>query len=615
VKQVVVDAGCGRIDTAKRNILECERIDSSYIGTTIARLCVNVFMLTSPSGSDVSPKALMAQVKRDYETLKGYSEIVSTEEQALYESFEENADVALAALLITFDSLGDKVHAPFLLEMLDVRGVYAPALNSSLLRYALRNSRMDMAAQIFENADNLDPNTALALLLGGYPDDDQKVGLAQKLAGVIQPTQQVRNTLENYLNDGKDSTATKQKIYTLFADAGVYCAVTVVIRNLLSGSDVSEEAAVGIIRSICKGKPNDVEINALVQTIILEHSAECALQELEVLSKSGLYILVAPALVMKFLARTELSAECRLRLLDAVKGFGVNAKAMDTIIFTYLKNVADEASERIKMVRGLIENAETLSTAGFSDYVVNCTLDGENKPEIMSELLGIELNKSFFHGLLKEYMAKSGDSPAVKEKIIAMLVDFGLQVDSDAIIDVACTATRDNYEKQAADIQKMLDNGTRLSFGALSDYLERVEAAKISPHIIQLLYRPGCKISDNAINKYVLGYPADSSKLHMIAIFSSEIGPGFGNSRCRINHLGYTIDCSLMQAYILCCSDGETIANGVCECFRDERNALAADFAVNGQYVKFKKYVQQCKESLGELTLLLCNRYRLFSLF
>ena len=150
VKQVLVDLAYNRMDTATKNLVECQKISSDYVGTLIAEICLKVFTLITPGACQQSEiKGIFGQVKRLYMKLESVADGgISTEEEALYEAFDENCD-AFGVLVLVYDTLQAQAHLQFVLDLFDVSYVYSKSLNANLLNYALKNGKPEIADKIF----------------------------------------------------------------------------------------------------------------------------------------------------------------------------------------------------------------------------------------------------------------------------------------------------------------------------------------------------------------------------------------------------------------------------------------------------------------------------------
>ena len=85
VRQVLVDVSYQRFNEAKNNLVECEKIDSRYVGTTIARLCFLLNAAMYNAQNQQEQRNMFAQIKKYYSLLCSKGERISEEEIVLYE--------------------------------------------------------------------------------------------------------------------------------------------------------------------------------------------------------------------------------------------------------------------------------------------------------------------------------------------------------------------------------------------------------------------------------------------------------------------------------------------------------------------------------------------------
>ena len=132
VRQALLDVAYRRLDSAQKNIVECEKIDSRYIGTIIARIAFQMITAITPNACpQAEQRNLLAQLRRDYESLTAIDKNVTGDEEALYEFFD-SADV-YATLLLVYDSLNDAARRDYVSGLLNAAQVYAKESNKNLL--------------------------------------------------------------------------------------------------------------------------------------------------------------------------------------------------------------------------------------------------------------------------------------------------------------------------------------------------------------------------------------------------------------------------------------------------------------------------------------------------
>ena len=150
----------------------------------------------------------------------------------------------------------------------------------------------------------------------------------------------------------------------------------------------------------------------------------------------------------------------------------------------------------------------------------------------------------------------------------------------------------------------------------LSRYMESVHPDAYHNELIALLMTPSSVISDTALANYVV-FAADDLqiKLQNSLAFAGCNGNPSGESRCRFRYLNEEVDCSLFQAYVLAAEDSAALAGELTAAMKQAGARLSQPVMVNGQRMKFKKYVSDRKSMLSPMTLALCEENNVFSLF
>jgi len=616
VKQTLLDLASGRLDNAVKNLTECEKIDSRYVGTCLARLAVGLFTVITPGAcAPGEVKGIFGRLKRDYGALLELDSGISTGEEALYESFDGASD-AFGVLYLTFDSLGDQVHRDFVEHMLDCGAVYSRSLNENLLNLFLKNGKTGLADQILGNVDNIDCRSALFRVLDGYEDGEAKrthaAALAEK-AG-LQPDD--RKQAERYLKESGDCPETKRTIYCAMARAGAPAAMDYVTEYVLAPAGDDEDAIREVLTAVCAQHPNDQELYYLLERILTQYGGSAAAVELEVLAEQGIFVVMPGKYVTAMLGRTELDTGEKLRLLELCHRFRTDARTDDAILAAYLCADYGGAEERMALLPALLGYVRTVSTAAMERYVLTCTTDGPQKPKVLELLLGKDLNMSFFRDLLKKYMQRCPDGQEVRREIIRLLSESGLQIDAGTLVQMACGATGETADATARMIEQSLQNGARLPDNALSTYLEQCGRQGCDPVLMGLLHTPGGRISAAALANYVLYSRDDPSvKVRNALVFAEQSGQPFGSTACQVTHLGGSVGCNLLQGYVLTATDDDSTADQLVRLMLQARTKLNPPVTVGGASVTFKKYATEHKSQLSPLTLRLCTENKVFSLF
>lgn len=620
VRQAIRNAACGNLSEALNNLSECEKRDGRYVGTLIARLCVHMFTLITPGACpDGARNSLIGQLKREYDAILEVDEAISSDEEDLYDFMDgdgslESSSEPFAALLLTFDSMGDTVHRDFVAQFLKAEAIYDRVLNGHLLHYALSNEQLELARAILHNTDNLDCKAALGQMLSHFPDADDKGRLAESLMKESSLTSEDRQMMEDYLSQTGDSLPVRQEIYCSAARAGVPVSMEVVSRFVLDEGGAPDRAA-EIVSALCAQSPTDVELYCLVEQIFCRHSAPLALAELRAIAESGIYLAAPPKYLSAMLDRQDLTAQEKEDLFRLGVSFHVDDRGKDVILSHYLSENQDPAQMRMALLPVLLETVSTLSTGAMEHYLLQCTTDGSQKPQVVERLLELSLNKSFFRTLLGRYHQSAPDDPAVKEEIIQRLSGAGLQMDSGELMELICSAAPEEESQTAAFLQRMVENGVRLPSDAVSQYLERAGNGPFQPTLLMLLTTPSSVVRPQALANYVLHAPDQGEdKLHTALELARHTGMPLGSTPCQVVHLGASVTCNLFQAYVLTTQDSGASAHAMAAAMADHVKLNPA-LQVNGVPVKFKRYILDRREKLSPVTEFLCNEQGVFSFF
>lgn len=613
VRQVVENVAYDRIDEAQKNLLECEKINAGYAGTIIAALAVDVFRMTSGILEPGEQKTAMARVKRRYQALKNLAPDVSSDEEAVYDAFEESGD-AFGVLLLVYDTLNLEVHKSFVEQLLQLDKVYSVQLNTKLLRYAIHNKRFEMADQIFANVDNIDQRQALFVLLDAFPDGQEKRTHMQALFPKAAISPDDRTRFEAYLEKTEDCLETKAAVYQLSAARQAAPSVRVMIPQLLEAPETTQTSVQAILQCFCDTHPKDAELYEVVSLAYTVHNGATALAEMETLTDSGLFMKIPVKQVEAMLERKELAAEDRVRLLCYAEYGKYSERENDELLRDILLNVQDTPEIRLQLVEAMCGYVRTISTATMNNYVIQCTLDGDKKPDVVRILLNLELNMSYFRELLSQYMRYGSDHEPVKKEVAELLSGHGLQVDGATLLEMICTAEPGKQTELIAAVQSAINSGTRLGAQALDTYLIRRTPQEWDSSMISILHTSGSVISDQALIRYVL-YAADlmDVKIDHCRVFAEQNGKPFGTVLCEITFDGSRIQCNLLQAYLFLTRDSETTVRMLVREMKNAGTKFQAPIRVAGQQIKYKKYLLEHQNILGENARKICDEQKLLT--
>lgn len=613
VRQTLLDTAYRRLDSASKNLIECEKIDSHYIGTTIAKLAYDMVRVTTPGACDPRDvKSIFTKLKMTYEQLKADGTTgISDEEEALYEFFEES-DI-FATLVLVYDALNDEKRRDYAAQLLDAKGVFSKPANNNLLSYAVKRGKIELADQVIENVDNLDPKAALADVLSRYPDGESKGDRIMTLisTGVIQ--YEDRKIIENYLSESSDNVVTKSKASIAALNYGLPIGSDLLMEQVIKKAD--PDVVQETLTAFCKTKISDEDVIK-----ILAFSYECgnlqtAFNAMDCLKESGQFVVVPAKLLIAMLSNDRISVENKKSLLAKSFEFKVDNKSIESVLTNYLCFNADKAEDRRILIACLLDHVSNIPTATVENYVLKCSTDGENKPAIVGLLFEKGLNASFFNDLLSKYMNGTSDDKETKKAIVEVLSQKGLRIDPGSLIDYICESP-DEAQDKIQFVKKMVANGSQLRADAANAYLEKTLPGQFSSELFSLVFAAGSSFSSRAVENYLLRFKdRESIKADNAKTILEHAAYDVANSSCQIVHLGNSVTCNLLQAYTLATTDSQAVATDIVNFLSASKKfKFNSEISVSNTSMKFKKYVVSNKSNLSETTNQICEKFKVYSM-
>lgn len=611
-RQSIIDTAYRRMDQASKNLTECEKIDSRYIGTVVARICYRLIAVITPGACQAEEaRGMYQRLKDDYSFLREKSDSIDEDEEALYEFFNaaDSASDVFATLILVFDTLGDTQRTEYLFNLLEPEKIYSKACNKDILTYALKHEKYEMAKIIAGNTDNLDMQSALDVVLEKCPDGDAKATMAEKLLRSGAYGAQDRSKLQDYLASG-DSCKTKAIVLSACKDTSAMPDMESVVQYVLSQATVEDTAAV--LDGVCNGCLYDTELYFLIEYGLSEKAEKAALI-LDKIAESGQFSVInAKQLGIVFLDTKRTSGE-RLAVWEHLQKLRLDNRAAEAVLTNYLCGCADSSEDRDAILRELCALVNVISPTSLERYLLGCTFDKENKPKIVELLFSLkDMKPSFFNDALGKYIRKSPDDQETTNHVVDALIQAGLVLDANSVNDVIC---KDGNPSEKVEMLRQLEqNGCRLRADALSVYLEKC-SSNFQEELFSYLFERTSMISEKALSNYVLHCASTSAvkAQNAIALSQKQATP-FGTSMCQIVHLSHRISCNLAQAYLLTTADPYETASTLLQSMT-ATSKLASDVEVDGRSARLKKYVKANRSSLTPLTAQLCEDNRLFSMF
>jgi hypothetical protein len=608
VRQVLLDVAYRRLDSAEKNLVECEKIDSRYIGTIIAKIAYQMIAAITPSAyPQTELRNVFSQVKRNYETLCAIDKNISGDEEALYEFFD-NADV-YATLLLVYDSLNDIIRRDYVAGLLSAKDVYAKEPNKNLLSYALKNTKYDLIDDIMRNPDNVEPSFAFSELLQKYPDNENKIKNIERLLKARTFKLEDKEILESYLADSSDCIQTKGNIIVLSYSTNIRTSLENVIVHLLSKAD--HELVKSILHCVCSSKLNDDDVYKIIEFAISTNDVNVAMSALTVLKDSRQYVTMTSKCIIAFLSRRDLSTIDKTTVLTKMFEFNPDVKTKNAIITNYLCFNEDTSETRLAVIPVLLKNVSTIQTNTIENYILSAGKDGMNKPDIVEQIFSLDLNISFFNELLTKYIGSTSDPIDIKDKIVTVLANKGLKIDPNMFINYICHS-HDSENDKVRFVKKMLQNGAQMRGDTVNAYLEKISSGQFNPELFALIIESVDNISERALSNYLL-YCKDSAprKARTFITLIERCGTNITDIRCDAMCAGQRISGNILTVYVLATPDSFEITKEISDFLIRNKLKINADIFVSDMgIVKFKKFISVNQIDLSTVSSQICEAYK-----
>lgn len=609
VRQVILDVAYRRLDSAEQNLVQCKKIDSRHVGTIIAEIAFQMIKAITPNAcSQAELRNLFSHLKRNYEELQAINNVISSEEEALYEFFE-SADV-YSTLVLVYDSLNDSARRDYVLGFLNPAEIYAREPNKNMLSYALKMKKFDLVDEIMSNPDNAEPCFAIRELLQKYPDVENKSSNIERILNthILKPDD--KKIFEDYLVSSNDSFSTKGKMIILAYIANIRVSLEMVIGNLLYKAD--RDTIDAVLRQICSTRLKDEEVYKIVEFSTTVKESSTAIAILDVLTETNQYVLMNSKYIIALLSRVNLPVSDKAAIVKRMLEFDVDAKSKDAIINNYLCFNHDSPADRLVILPILLSMVSVIQTSTVENFVLTINTDKESKPEIVEKIFALDLNMSFFHDLLTKYMVTSVDSIEVKDKIIAIMVGKGLKIDPNSFADYICSNTASARDK-VAFVKKMASNGIQMRGDTVNRYLENITTESFNSELFALISSSASNVSEKALSNYLLlCRGGDTLKPKTFATLAKQCFKNIIDINSEAVVGNQKINGSLLSIYILSTPDSFETTKSIVDYFLASKAKLNADIYMSRtSKTKLKKFVSANLDTLSHVSKQICGAYRL----
>ena len=613
VRQTLMDIANKKMESAGRNLEDCERKNHKHIGTLIANLSFNLESI-SFAKSQEEARVSLDKVKIYAKRLNDEFPVIAEDEINLYEAFGESVSDIYANLLVVFDTLNDKSRVEYISSKLRANEVFSEHANKNLLRIVMKQGKYEIAEEIVNNINHIDKKITLQDILDQYPDNGKKGVLVDKLFDANIANELTKKYFENYFLSSQDSILLKNSLIRRLAETEVRCNAESIVKAVYPQM-LDYASAKDTFLAIYDAKINDQETESLfVFCLMVNKSYEVLVAFLDALIEKEVFVSLNSRSVISFLDSSTLALKDRVNVLNKMLQFDIDEKALDAMYHYYLNNNGDALDTRMEIISVLLKDGCTISTGTVKHYVIKTNLDKENKIVITKKIFETGFNKTYVGDLLSDYLLYSNDDEPVKETLTEYLIETGFKVGSN-VLTRYISDSEDEISVKINKIKKLIQNGTQVKADCLENYiLSLKDVEDFSVELFDLLTDYSFTFGLQAYSKYLLSCK-DIDKVRHNNMILNVLNCDLKTQSTAVTHNGKNIVCNLLQGYILCVNENHDNAKAIINDLIGRRVKLNTEISVNGVKTKFKKYVAGVKAELAPLTLQLCEENKMFSLF
>ncbi len=613
VRQTLMDIANQKMDSAAKNLEDCERKGHKHIGTLLANISYNLTNISTAKSQDEA-RASIDKVKIYGSRLKQEFPVIAEDEINLYESFGEDASDIFANLLVVFDTLGDSGRIEYIATKLKPESVFSPHANKTLLKVSIRRENFDVVDKIIKNIGHIDRKTTLQEILENYPSNEKKPGLIRQVFDSKTATDLSKKFFETYFATSNDSIPVKTTVVDLLNTTDIHVNAETVVKNSQEQIDKYEDAK-ALFDSVYSVKISDQETEALlVFCLMVNKLFDVQRAFFDALSEKNVFVALNARAVISFLDSSKFAGPEKAEILDKMLAFNLDAKAMDAIYNYYLNNNSDDVETRMQIIDVLLKPGVPITTGTVKNYVIKTQVDGDNKLNVIEKILETGINKTYVGDMLSEYMLQSSDDEGIKTKVFEYLTREGFKVDSSILSQYLIGSSDDNKIK-TEKIKRLIQNGTQVKADALDGYILSLKTPdSFSEELFNLLTEHSYSVGIQSYGKFLL-FCKDIDKVRHNEKMMRGVNGDLSTQSLSIKHNGNSISCNAFQAYLLNTTDSYDVASAIVNQFNSARVKASTDITVNGNRQKFKKYVADNKTQLSPLSLQLCEDNKVFSLF
>ena len=589
-------------DGAEKELMECERINHTSIGTLIASISVALFksFFTKDRQQELSrANGLLQKLSRDFPDIDDSEEI-------LYE-FIKSADI-YALLYIVFSMTDQTERRDMISRLLYFDEIYNPNVVKILLGIVLKEGNAEAADIIVDKMPKAGCRGALATLLTSYPENERKADNVCKLLSRIDTDTDLSKTFDDYFSSTNDSNDVVVDIFVNAVAHGAEFDTTALIGSVLQRC-VNAEKANELFDAIGSNRLNGDTATAILVWLVCYCDnyivSEIGFQRL--FRSNSVFEITDKEVMWLFNTDQSEALKC-CKLNQLLTTFKISNKSMDKLVAFHLISNPGSYDYRKAIFDTMTESVVSIPLTVVEDYALKTSHDGENKHIFLYEAITKSRNVSLGTGIFSQYMKSTVDSPQTRDAVIYSLLSLKLVPDPEAVSHYLLNPD-ELHSPEVLDL--MINLSCKTSSGTLDRYLYEVAGGTpYDPRIAKIATLFGFTLSVQSFTTYLFDVSEpDSLKIPAVQKYYQACSSGVKELSLNATVGDTEITGNIAQIYLLKGNDEPFVMQEILKIFTRDKIKLDTHVVIPAtrKKIKLRKFIDSNASHLNKKILTLAH--------
>lgn len=573
-------------DGAEKELLECEKINHTSIGTLIASISVSLFksFYMKDRQQELSKaNNLLQKLNRDFAE-------IDEPEEILYD-FIDSSDI-YALLYVVYSMTNQTNRKEMVFDLLDCEEVYNANIIKYLLSTMLKEQHVELADILIEKLQGANCRAGISTVLTSYPSNSNKASHIEKLLSKVDAEIDLSKMFDSYFASNNDEVDVVSGVFMSAISHNINFDTSTVIHSVLKNCS-SVENATKMFKAIGSKRLDEDTANAILLWCINE-CEDCTISEVgfKSLFDSNSVFEITDQHAICLLQSNQQEDTKRQKIIQMLSIFKISSKNLDRLLayhlienfgsYEYRKSIFDEISSRVVSVPlNVVEK-----------YTLQVSFDTENKHCILQEVFSKSKNVSLGAGVVSQYLMKTIDTPETRDRVIYTLLSMKLMPDPESV-SVYLLNQNELHSDDVLDL--MISQSCKSTSKTFDQYLASLKDYKLfNPKIARVATQFGYVLSPESFAKYLLNAEeSGSSKITLAKKYYEVCSHSVKTMELITAVNGIEIRGNIAQVYLLDSKDDLYVMQEIIKELHKEKIRLDANIEVvsSRKKIKMRKFI------------------------